>query len=200
MESNTREHILQVALCRFIVDGYDAVSFARLIKEAGVSKGSFYHYWPNKLALFGEVVDRFFLDYFRGFQIPPEASGVHEAIERMTADNRNMVESLTELVGDDVGEFAGYYLLVADAIRRIPQIREGSEKLAATFVLDLSAVVQRGIDSGELRPDLDARAVADLIVPLSEGSTLLAFFYQKEDPAGALERRLAALYELIKAQ
>lgn len=43
--------------------------------------------------------------------------------------------ALRRFVGDDVGEFAGYYLLVADAIRRIPQIREGSEKPAALYEL-----------------------------------------------------------------
>ena len=199
METTTREHILNVALKRFMVDGYDAVSFAKLIEDAGVSKGSFYHYWPNKLALFGEVVDRFFLDYYRGFSVSLKVGAVSEAIAALTKEHRRMIESLTALVGDDAEQFAGYYLLVVDAVRRIPQLQAQTEELAGRFVADLETLVEHGIESGELKNDLDARAVADLIVPLSEGSTLLSFLFQIEDSAAALERRLRVLYELIKA-
>ena len=51
-KKTSREKILQSAVELFMEDGYEAASVNDICKNAGVSKGSFYHYFETKQALF----------------------------------------------------------------------------------------------------------------------------------------------------
>ena len=48
----TRGRILDAAVKRFAIAGYDATSVDEICGEAGVSKGAFYHHFPTKQAVF----------------------------------------------------------------------------------------------------------------------------------------------------
>ena len=48
----TRGRILDAAVKRFAIAGYDAASVDVICGEAGVSKGAFYHHFPTKQAVF----------------------------------------------------------------------------------------------------------------------------------------------------
>jgi len=48
----TRAHLLDAAQKQFSISGYDAASVDDICKEAGVSKGAFYHHFPSKQAVF----------------------------------------------------------------------------------------------------------------------------------------------------
>jgi AcrR family transcriptional regulator len=48
----TRARIMDAAVRRFAVSGYDAASVDDICAEAGVSKGAFYHHYPTKQAVF----------------------------------------------------------------------------------------------------------------------------------------------------
>lgn len=48
----TRANILDAAIRRFAISGYDAASVDEICAEAGVSKGAFYHHFPSKQSIF----------------------------------------------------------------------------------------------------------------------------------------------------
>jgi AcrR family transcriptional regulator len=53
----TREHLVEVATGLFAELGYDATSIEMVLAKAGVSRGSLYHHFPNKQALFEAALD-----------------------------------------------------------------------------------------------------------------------------------------------
>lgn len=55
---STREHLLAAARELFARDGYDATSIEVVLRRSGVSRGSLYHHFPDKKALFEAVVHR----------------------------------------------------------------------------------------------------------------------------------------------
>jgi len=46
--NDTRQHILDVGYQLVVNQGFTAVGLSQLLKEAGVPKGSFYHYFKSK--------------------------------------------------------------------------------------------------------------------------------------------------------
>jgi len=54
----TISKIMNAAIKLFSHSGYDAASVADICKEAGVSKGAFYHHFPSKQNLFLAIVNQ----------------------------------------------------------------------------------------------------------------------------------------------
>ncbi len=54
----TRSLLIDTACARFAADGYAATSTPAIVEEAGVSRGSLYHHYRDKAALFQAVVER----------------------------------------------------------------------------------------------------------------------------------------------
>jgi AcrR family transcriptional regulator len=54
---NTRAHLVEVATRLFAGNGYEATSIERVLAETGVSRGSLYHHFAGKDALFGAVLE-----------------------------------------------------------------------------------------------------------------------------------------------
>jgi AcrR family transcriptional regulator len=53
---STREHLLAAARELFARDGYDATSIEAVLQRSGVSRGSLYHHFADKKALFEAVL------------------------------------------------------------------------------------------------------------------------------------------------
>lgn len=53
----TRAHIIDVAMRLFATDGYDGTSIEAVLAESGVSRGSLYHHFAGKDALFLAVLE-----------------------------------------------------------------------------------------------------------------------------------------------
>ena len=53
----TRAHLIEVAMRLFTERGYDGTSIEAVLAESGVSRGSLYHHFPGKDALFWAVLE-----------------------------------------------------------------------------------------------------------------------------------------------
>ena len=53
---NRFEHLFHAALSEFCIHSYDSASLNTIIRNAGMSKGSFYHWFGDKLTLYTWVV------------------------------------------------------------------------------------------------------------------------------------------------
>jgi AcrR family transcriptional regulator len=53
----TRAHLIEVATRLFATQGYDSTSIEAVLAESGVSRGSLYHHFPGKEALFLAVLE-----------------------------------------------------------------------------------------------------------------------------------------------
>ena len=60
---NTREKILDAAIKHFLKDGFSGASLRRIVKDAGLTTGAFYKYYPTKEMLFDALVDPYIYIY-----------------------------------------------------------------------------------------------------------------------------------------
>jgi TetR/AcrR family transcriptional repressor of nem operon len=62
-QNNTRSQILTTGRRLTAQQGYTGVGLSSLLKEAGVPKGSFYHYFPSKEAYGCALLEEFMTEY-----------------------------------------------------------------------------------------------------------------------------------------
>ena len=53
----TREKILDTAIKHFLRDGFSGASLRSIVKDAGLTTGAFYKYYPTKEMLFDALID-----------------------------------------------------------------------------------------------------------------------------------------------
>ncbi len=66
MSQATRKKLAKTAEKLLWEQGYDGASLNDVVGKAGVSKGAFFHYYPNKQAITLEVLDTYFADQIEG--------------------------------------------------------------------------------------------------------------------------------------
>lgn len=54
---NTRQNILNTALKHFLEYGFAGTSLRSIVKDAGLTTGAFYKYYPTKEAIFDALID-----------------------------------------------------------------------------------------------------------------------------------------------
>lgn len=136
-----RQHILRTALHLFTRDGYFNASVHHIQREAGVSIGSIYNHFGGKegiaRALYRDLLDRM------NVLVDTAIAGRADTYSRCLS----LVESLFEMTESDP-EMIGF-VLNAKHQEFLPD--EGPICSSEPFA-KMRAVLQQGMDNGELRP------------------------------------------------
>ena len=151
--------ILSAALASFADRGFAATRLDDVAARAGVTKGTLYLYFRNKEELFKAVVRQ---------ELVPSI----ERAEAMVADSAVPSIALLEQLA---GLFARIVSSRLSAIPKLVLTEAGNFPEIARFYLEevvhrgmrlLRAVLERGIETGELRPTDTQSAVMCVIAPL----------------------------------
>jgi AcrR family transcriptional regulator len=136
------QEILMAALTVFAERGYAATRLDDVAKRAGVTKGTLYLYFPNKEQLFIAVV--------RGTLLPEllrigEEAGAPSALASIDA----IITSFEQLAASPVGAIPK---LVLGEAGNFPEIaRFYADEIVARGLAMIRRLLQRGVDSGEIR-------------------------------------------------
>jgi len=179
----TRERLLETARERFGRDGYDATSIEAVLRQAGVARGSLYHHFENKPALFDAVLD----------EVVAEVAG---KAARAAAQFDDPVESLRAgcaawlriSLDPRVQQIA---LVDAPAVLGWSRWRELDEQYTLGGV---RRSLQRVADSGRV-PAAQVDALANMLLAAVGEAALL--IVQADDPEAALADGLAAFDTLL---
>jgi AcrR family transcriptional regulator len=169
----TRAKIMSVALEMFARQGYDATSVADICREAGVSKGAFYHHFPTKQDIF--------LALLRGW-----LSDLDAQLDALLQGADSVPKGLVSVAGATRGVLKaaeGRQLFLMEfwvQASRHPEVWEAAIAPYRHYQQMFANVIQRGIDAGVIQP-VDADTAGRTIVALALGLLLQAWF----DPEGA---------------
>ena len=148
--------LLDAALHLFVERGYANTRLEDVAARAGVSKGTLYLYYANKEELFKAVV--------RAGLVSPLLQA-REIIARFPGSSVELLELVVNGWWDLIGNTAlsGIPKLIMAEARNFPEIaRFYFEEVVQPGQATLTAVIQRGIDSGEFR-QVDAMHAAHLL-------------------------------------
>lgn len=193
----TRQNILDAAQAIILQRGFAGASIDRIITGAGITKGAFFHHFPNKAALAEAVINRF---------IDAEAALFKDICIRAERLSDDPVQQALNIIG-----------LYADALDNHPEVVEGC--LYASVALqrseypdEVSKIAADSIDqtTAQLRPYFDAaiRAaaprkkinaddLADMFISVGEGAIISAAYRKDPSIPGRQFRTLKAQLELL---
>jgi len=156
--SKRRDEILQVAAELFAAKGYEETTIREIGDAAGILSGSLYHHFQTKEEMLHELVRRFVTMVPHYQAIVDRGEGPKETIKEMMALGLRTAVSNPEVVAITVHErkfLARHpaFAYVQTAWRQINAVWYG--------------VIQRGVDEGVFRDDLDPRLMLRAINDLA---------------------------------
>jgi AcrR family transcriptional regulator len=132
-------------------DGFDGLSIEAVAARAGVGKTTVYRRWPSKIPL---VVDA-----LTAMKAPTQA-----AVAEGMSTREALVRAMGGFTKPDQGSAARVLAGLVDAMSRNEELAAAVRSvLVAERERGLVAVIERGKARGEIRPDVDARVMVDLL-------------------------------------
>ncbi len=199
MES-TKEQILLTAFRLFMQKGYKGVSMNMMVKETGLSKGAFYHYFENKEQLFVASLDNLFFS-FEPFNQPNGAQLKENLWDNMKqyVDNiRTMIGKMQKSVEGQSFEM-GYYRLMIDAFTYAPDFYNKIEKSNERELNYWKTILTKAKENKEIKPNVDVDLLAYQIQYVQDGVGLQSMFTGSlEELNLRIELILRQIYDLIK--
>lgn len=166
-----RRAIVDAAINHFAREGYRGTGIAAIAEAAGVTTGGLLHHFGSKEGLLIEVLkerDRAVTKDLRDLGMGTVAEDFDRWVDVATWN-----EERTELA-------ALYSVLLAEALDpEHPAHVYMQERSKGVHDL-LRSTLQRGVDSGELRSDIDVDRKADEIQAFLEGAQLTWLYEQKK--------------------
>lgn len=167
--------------------GYEAATFQEIAARADLTRPAINHYYPSKQALYRHVVAE-----TNGVVM---AAGLKEAQAERTLAARVRAFVRAAVQARDYDRSAAAFLVtsVLEA-QRHPELGDDHSSLEHTREF-ASMAVRDGIESGELRPDLDVDAATEMLVAALWGLGFYAGFVGDQDKLIAVTAEFIGLLD-----
>ena len=183
----SRARILDAAAQVFAEDGYAGASMARILAAAGATKGGFYFHFASKeelaLAVLAAQQEKWFTETMA------EVAAHDRAVDRLFAVPYVLLRQIHEGTG-----LASTNRLLVDLCAQ-EHLRAQVQSGLQPWVAAVTAQFEEAMAEGSLRADLDARAMAELVIGSFNG--LAALTGQLGDDR--LDERVDALVAMVRA-
>jgi TetR/AcrR family transcriptional regulator, transcriptional repressor for nem operon len=173
----TRRQILEVGQQEVYLHGFQGASVDSILKQAGVTKGAFFHHFPSKTHFGYCLVDEILAGMIAGQWVGPLQAAA-DPLETIAAEFERGVEFLSgqrPILGCPLNNLAQEMNPLDDGFRA---------RTSAVFDLwraTFAAAIERGQRAGVVRSDIDAADAVHGLVAQIEGTLSLA--RNSQDPA-----------------
>lgn len=159
----TRTRILDAAGELFAKRGYAATSVTNICKQAGVTKGAFYHHFATKQQVFLDLRDR----WLSPLDVQIKSTRLEgETLPQVLQRIADMTRPIFDVVGDDQRQQV--FLELLSAARQdatiLPAMLSPLRKYRTLF----AKLITQGVQEGSLRT-VDSKLAAEVIVTLGFG-------------------------------
>jgi TetR/AcrR family transcriptional regulator, transcriptional repressor for nem operon len=189
---DTRRKLLEAAFAEFHLHGFQAASLDAIVERAGVTKGALYHHFPHKSALGHAVIDEVVREPLLEAYLGP--------LEQSTGDPLAAIQHTLRRRADDF--VAGGIELGCPLNNLTQEMSPLDEEFRARVAAMLESwtdayarALDRAQQQGFIRPNVETRPIAGLIVAAVEGSFGVAKAAQSVD---RLRSNLDALANLLE--
>jgi TetR/AcrR family transcriptional repressor of nem operon len=166
IQSDTAEHILNVAERYIQIEGVNAFSYKDIERELGIKTASIHYHFPTKQILIEEVVKRY-VNNFNRLMIEIEDKN-KEVLPRLYQLGELFASSLAD------GRFCLCGMLLSDFHSISENTSNGLKAFFSSTQSWIKKQVQQGIDRGEIKHSVRPNNVAIHYLASLEGGALIA--------------------------
>jgi AcrR family transcriptional regulator len=192
----TRSHILDIAFWEVYTRGFQGVSIDDIVKKTGMTKGAFYHHFPNKLslgyALVEEVIQPMILDRW---------------IKPLTAYKnplQGILKQFQKHIGEASLESLQYGCPLNNLVQEMAPIDSGFKERLQTalnlWIEEIEKQLVRGQENGYLKEDFKPRQLAHFIVMTHEGFYGLLKGLESKQSFDSLYASMKNYFDFISAK
>ena len=166
-----KKKIMDAAQELMIRKGFGATSLEDICKKAGLTKGSFFHYFKGKEDLGKAVLHRFCCSSRKTIEECCSTGKTMGPLERIYGYIDSVIDSAADKGGAQGCLLGSFATELSDTHPQIRDIcHEGFEEWAKLIKKDLKEARSRH----SIRGDVDIEGLADHIIAVAEGSQILA--------------------------
>src|SRR5580700_1025459 len=180
----TRGQLVTIATRMFAERGYEDTSIEAVLREAGVSRGSLYHHFASKEALFEAAAEE--VETRVGDQTMAEAAGAAGPVEALRAGFLAWIR----LAGDPVVQ--RILLIDGPSVLGWERWRAMEERHALGLI---RGVLQAAAEAGHLPPEIADTMAQILLASVNEVALLVA---RSDDPEAAMAAGADTIDELLR--
>lgn len=176
--NDVREHILETGQRIMAGKGFSAVGLNEILKDAGVPKGSFYHYFGSKEAFGAAMLERYFDDYLAQLDSTLSQPGL-----KMSQRLMNYWQQLQE--SQSFFDCQGKCL----AVKLGAEVADLSDSMRLTLQAGTSGIISRltlalesGVAEGSLSIDDEPARVAESLYQLWVGASIMVKIVRNTGP------------------
>ncbi|MGO8685239.1 MAG: TetR/AcrR family transcriptional regulator [Thermoleophilia bacterium] len=180
----TRDRLFEAAVALIGERGYTGTTVDEIVERAGVAKGTVYYHFKSKAELFAALLD--------------------DGLERLatsfraaTVDTPNATAALRALVHAEltyIQQYQAFSKLVMSEMWRLDRDwRDAIGKLRVHYGSVLAATIERGIQCGEFRADLDVQLTASALFGIVVTAALDWLVFDRERKLADVEGQLIAM-------
>lgn len=170
--SESRERLIAAATELFFGGGFHNVGIAEICDVGRVNKGTFYHFFPSKLDLLIEVIDRYVNDIAAKYrEIAHGTDSPARKLRSVFMVPQKQNEVWKGVHGTASGCFLGNIILELSATE--PVVRDKARWALDQWSLALQPVVEEFLKAENIK-NLDAPAAAEVLIGIMQGAHLMA--------------------------
>jgi AcrR family transcriptional regulator len=166
MNQDTRQRILEKNFVVMHKHGFQGTRADKVVKELGITKGAFYHYFENKLTLGYAIVEEI---------IGPMYQQLWQAVAQESGDPLLALERLLRsIMAQQPMEKVSLGCPLNNLIQEMSPLDEGFRLRLQRILEDMKHSAQRGLErgirEGYVREEVQAEQVAVFLVASTEGA------------------------------
>jgi len=179
--TNKKEQILDAAVEMFLEKDFYTVKMKEIAEQAGVGKGTLYEYFSSKEELFQESISYWMDNYLENFN-----SCLH-----LTASVKDSLAHLMKIHLEFLQEKSRWIrLLYNERPHNVYELGHQIIERRNRLMEGLAKLITRGIQTGELRDDIDVELASRTFLALNYvvmgGMSVLDGFHPEEEDLEAL--------------
>lgn len=182
-----REFILSAAENCFIRNGFHGTTMQVVAKEAGMSPGNLYRYFPSKNAIVEGLVERDRDEARRRFARLDRNASFWEQLAQVGKDY---------FVGDAQSKAALCIEIWAESTRN-PEIDAINRPFEGEIAAQLVEMLDTARARGEVAADIDSAAAAQIILIITNGLYVRSGLRRDNDGADQFQYAMQAIYGLL---